>query len=129
MARIGLRVNFSKILNFVFLAPFFWRRRSAFFVAIDYHYFTRGTPELEDLEVEREILDRQLAFFSREFEIFNPKEFSFEYAFSKKREKFAILITIDDGDDSISENLDIFEKLTLNPILAIYQLTFLAQIN
>ena len=116
MARIGLRVNFSKILNFVFLAPFFWRRRSAFFVAIDYHYFTKGTPELEDLEVEREILDRQLAFFSREFEIINPKEFSFEYAFSNKREKFAILITIDDGDDSISENLDIFEKYNI-PII------------
>ena len=77
MARIGLRVNFSKILNFVFLTPFFWCRRTAFFVAIDYHYFTSGTPELEDLEVEREILDRQLAFFSREFEIINPKEFSF----------------------------------------------------
>ena len=116
MARIGLRVNFSKILNFVFLAPFYWRRRSAFFVAIDYHYFTKGAPELEDLEVEREILDRQLAFFSREFEIINPKEFSFENAFSKKREKFAILITIDDGDDSISENLDIFEKYNI-PII------------
>ena len=79
MGRMRLRVNFSKILNFAFLAPSFWRRRSTFFVAIDYHYFTRGTPELEDLEVERDILDRQLAFFSREFEVFNPKEFSLEY--------------------------------------------------
>ena len=116
MARIRLRVNFSKILNFVFLAPSFWRRQSTFFVAIDYHYFTKGTPELEDLEVERDILDRQLEFFSREFEILNPKEFSFDYAFSKNREKFALLITIDDGDDSISENLDIFEKYNI-PII------------
>ena len=117
MGKIGLRIKFSKILNSMSLAPPIWRRQSEFFVVIEYHYFTRGNLILEDLEVERDILDRQLEFFSREFEVLNPRKFSFEDAFSEKREKFAMLITIDDGDESISENLDIFEKYNVSVIV------------
>lgn len=116
MSRIGLRVKFSKILNSMFLAPAIWNKKSDFFVAIDYHYFTRRAPKLHDLEVERSILERQLAYFTENFEIFNPKNFSFESSFSEQRKQLAMLITIDDGDTSIAENLDVFEKYNI-PII------------
>ena len=116
MSNIGLRVQFSKVINFLSVAHLIWRKKSDFFVTVDYHYFTKEKPILKDLEIERSILNRQLKFFSREFEILNPKKFSFQSFFLRKRKKLAMLITIDDGDKSICDNMDIFEKYDI-PII------------
>jgi len=116
MNKIELRVKFSKIFNSMFLAPTIWKKRSDFFVTIDYHYFTKFQPKLKNLEVERDVLSRQLAFFSQKFEFLNPRHFIYKDAFSEKRKKPTMLVTIDDGDESIIENLNIFEKYNV-PII------------
>ena len=113
--KLLLRKYFPIILNFLHLAPRFWKNNSSYFVAVDYHYITSNQIQHPTLEVQSSILENQLMFFSESIDVINPKKFGDDY-FQNKKSRLSLLITIDDADYSVKENLHLFEKYNI-PIL------------
>ena len=113
--KLVLRKYFPIILNFLCLAPRFWKNNSSYFVAVDYHYITSKQIQHPTLEVQSSILENQLMFFSESIDVINPKKFGDDY-FQNKKSRLSLLITIDDADYSVKENLHLFEKYNI-PIL------------
>ncbi len=112
MGQINSRKYFSKFCYFTGLASLRWRAIGSYAVAVDYHYFTKSGIENQDLEVEYQVLERHLDFFSNYCEVGDARtqiapllsgEISDNY-------KPRVFISIDDADVSVLDALKTFEK-------------------
>ncbi len=111
-----LRKYFSMVCNFLFLAPPFWKKNLDFFIVVDYHYITDLELQNPNLEVQSKILDEQLKFFSEHMNIIDPRYFNDDFFKRSDLSTPSILVTIDDADYSLKENIHLFKKYKI-PII------------
>ena len=125
---LALRKYFSIGLNLAGLAPRFWEDSSSYFITVDYHYLSGHEVTFPTLEVSRDILDKQLNFMHRNMNVINPKYFDKKFFLTNQSKKSSILVTIDDGDSSIQENFDLFQKYQI-PIIFFIPFGLCLEIN
>ena len=111
------RKYFAIALNILHLAPRFWQDSSKYFVAVDYHYLAQKAIAYPTLEINREVLEKQLHFIKENMNLINPKTYNDNFFKKNTSKKPSILITIDDADCSIKENFDLFQKYQIPIIL------------
>lgn len=119
-SNIKLRKIFAEFFGLIGFKPNIFSPSQSIINVLNYHYFSKdlnGLVELEDLEINIEILDQQLKFFSEEFNVINVKDQDIKSLTSSS--KPYLLLTIDDGDYSILEALKTFATYQIPAILFI----------
>lgn len=119
-SNIRLRKIFAEFFGLIGFKPNIFSSSQSIINVLNYHFFSKdpsGSVELEDLEINIEILDQQLKFFSEEFNVINVKDQDIKSLTSSS--KPYLLLTIDDGDYSILEALKTFVTHQIPAILFI----------
>ncbi len=117
---IKIRKIFAELFGLFGARPNLFFSKNFEINVLNYHFFSKdndGSVELEDLEINISVLEKQLLFFSKECEIINVKNQDIKSIRSSLKPQ--LLLTIDDGDLSTLEALKILSKYEIPAILFI----------